>query len=33
MPLAPTDIRYDRQFYTYLDTAATKAHALYKADA
>ncbi len=33
MPLAPTDPRYDRQFYAYLDTATTKAHALYKADA
>lgn len=33
MPLAPTDTRYDRQFYAYLDTAATKAHVLYKADA
>ena len=25
--------RYDRQFYAYLDTATTKAHALYQADA
>ena len=33
MPLPPTDPRYDRQFYAYLDTATTKAHALYKADA
>ena len=33
MPLAPTDPRYDRQFYAYLDTATTKAYALYKADA
>lgn len=33
MPLAPTDGRYDRQFYAYLDTATTKAHALYQADA
>jgi hypothetical protein len=33
IPLAPTDPRYDRQFYAYLDTATTKAHALYKADA
>jgi hypothetical protein len=32
MPLAPTDTRYDRQFYAYLDTT-TQAHALYKADA
>ena len=33
MPLAPTDTHYDRQFYAYLDTTTTKAHALYQADA
>lgn len=33
MPLAPTNTRYDRHFYAYLDTATTRAHALYQADA
>ena len=32
MPLPVTDTRYDRVFQAYLDTAETKATALYKAD-
>jgi hypothetical protein len=32
MPSAVTDTRYDRPFLAYLDTAQTKAEALYKAD-
>lgn len=33
MPNGPTDTRYDKAFLAYMDTAQTKAEALYKADA
>jgi len=33
MPTGPADTRYDQVFLAYLDTAQTKAEALYKADA
>lgn len=32
MPNAPADTRYDKTFLAYVDTATTKAEALYKAD-
>lgn len=32
MPNAPEDTRYDKMYYAYLDTAETKALAMYKAD-